>query len=77
MPINTRGLFIFHRDFRIKDNVGLNNAGFICDKLYTCFIFTPEQVTRKNSYKSNNSVQFMIESLQDLNNDIETNGGEL
>ena len=77
MPINTRGLFIFHRDFRISDNIALNNAGFICDKLYTCFIFTPEQVTRRNSYKSNNSVQFMIESLQDLNDTIKTNGGEL
>lgn len=77
MPINTRGLFIFHRDFRISDNIALNNSGFICDKLYTCFIFTPEQVTNVNSYKSNNSVQFMIESLQDLNDTIKTNGGEL
>jgi len=77
MPINTRGLFIFHRDFRISDNIALNNSGFICDKLYTCFIFTPEQVSSSNSYKSNNSVQFMIESLQDLNDTIKTNGGEL
>ncbi|MDC1151301.1 deoxyribodipyrimidine photo-lyase [Pelagibacteraceae bacterium] len=77
MPINTRGLFIFHRDFRISDNIALNNAGFTCDKLYTCFIFTPEQVTRKNSYKSNNSVQFMIESLRELNDTIKTNNGEL
>ena len=41
----TRGLFVFHRDLRIFDNVGLNHAVNSCDKLYTCFIFTPEQVT--------------------------------
>ena len=77
MPTDIRGLFIFHRDFRISDNVGLNNAVFICNKLYTCFIFTPEQVSGANTYKSDNSVQFMIESLHDLNNNIKTNGGEL
>ena len=77
MPINTRGLFIFHRDFRISDNITLNNAGFTCDKLYPCFIFTPEQVSSNNVYKSNNSVQFMIESLQELDDTIKANNGEL
>jgi deoxyribodipyrimidine photo-lyase len=73
----TKGLFIFHRDLRISDNIGLNSAANSCDKLYTCFIFTPEQVTYKNEYKSNNSVQFMIESLVELNNDIKNKEGEL
>jgi len=73
---DTRGLFVFHRDFRISDNVALNNAGVVCNKLYTCFIFTPEQVTN-NKYKSDNSVQFMIESLNDLAVDIKKNSGEL
>jgi deoxyribodipyrimidine photo-lyase len=76
MPMDTRGLYIFHRDFRISDNIALNNAGFVCNKLYTCFIFTPEQVTN-NKYKSDNSVQFMIESLNDLAADIKKNSGEL
>ena len=76
MPTDTRGLFLFHRDFRIPDNIALNNAGFVCNKLYTCFIFTPEQVTN-NKYKSDNSVQFMIESLNDLAVDIKKNSGEL
>ena len=76
MPMDTRGLFIFHRDFRISDNIALNNAGVVCNKLYTCFIFTPEQVTN-NKYKSDNSVQFMIESLNDLAVDIKKNSGEL
>ena len=70
------GLFIFHRDFRIHDNVGLTNAAKDCDKLYTCFVFTNEQVVR-NSYKSKNSVQFLIESLKDLSKQISGENGKL
>jgi len=72
-----KGLFIFHRNLRIIDNIALNRAGELCDELYTCFIFTPEQVTSQNKYKSNNSVQFMIESLSELQSDIKNKKGEL
>ena len=61
------GLFIFRRDFRIIDNNGLLEIEKKCKNVYGCFIFTPEQIGRTNSYKSNNAVQFMIESLDDLN----------
>lgn len=60
------GLFIFRRDLRTTDNKGLYLANDTCDKIYPIFIFTPEQVTGQNHYKSNNAVQFMIESLEDL-----------
>ena len=73
----TNGLFIFRRDLRLIDNVGLYRASKMCDRLYTCFIFTPEQVTNENKYKSNNSVLFMIDSLKELENDINKQGGEL
>ena len=72
----TNGLFIFHRDFRIVDNNGLIQLSKKCDKLYTCFIFTNEQVLR-NSYKSTNAIQFMIESLMDLEKEIKNAGGKL
>lgn len=72
-----KGLFIFHRDFRIVDNVGLIKASKMVDTLYVCFIFTPEQVSSANDYKSNNSIQFMIESLQELENTINKKGGNL
>ena len=72
----TNGLFIFHRDFRIIDNNGLIQMSKKCDKLYTCFIFTNEQVTR-NSYKSTNAIQFMIESLVDLEHEIKKAKGKL
>ena len=71
------GLFIFHRDFRLFDNTGLIKASRQCDKLYTCFIFTPEQVGKSNDYRSQNSIQFMIESLNELSTDISNQGGEL
>ena len=34
----TNGLFIFRRDLRLIDNVGLYRASKMCDRLYTCFI---------------------------------------
>ena len=71
------GLFIFRRDFRVIDNVGLNLANSICKRIYPIFIFTPEQVTGTNKYKSNNAVQFMIESLEDLSRQIVKMGGHL
>lgn len=67
------GIFIFRRDFRIIDNIGLNIANSECKRIYPIFIFTPEQVTGANKYKSDNSVQFMIESLKDLSSKINGN----
>ena len=77
MLIVKNGLFIFRRDLRIDDNMALHHATTQCENVFTCFIFTPEQVGPTNSYKSNNAVQFMVESLEDLAADIKTAGGEL
>jgi deoxyribodipyrimidine photo-lyase len=71
------GLFVFRRDLRIIDNNGLNLLNEKCNNIYTIFIFTPEQVGNGNKYKSDNSVQFMIESLDDLNTQISKAGGKL
>ena len=71
------GLFIFRRDLRIIDNNGLNLLNEKCKNVFTIFIFTPEQVGNGNKYKSDNSVQFMIESLQDLSSQISKAGGHL
>ena len=74
---NKNGLFIFHRDFRIIDNVGLMQASKLCDNLYTCFIFTPDQVGKENTFRSQNAIQFMIESLTELETDIREQNGTL
>jgi deoxyribodipyrimidine photo-lyase len=71
------GLFIFRRDLRIIDNNGLNLLNSRCKNIYTIFIFTPEQVGTNNKYKSNNAVQFMIESLEDLSRQIKKQDGHL
>ena len=71
------GLFIFHRDFRITDNIGLLEASSQCKRVYTCFIFTPEQVGKSNNYRSDNAIQFMIESLEDLRKSIQSKNGEI
>ena len=71
------GLFIFRRDLRIIDNKGLNLLNSRCTHVFTIFIFTPEQVTNENKFKSDNAVQFMIESLSDLSTAISNKGGKL
>lgn len=76
-PKCQNGLFIFRRDFRIKDNVGLIEACKRSKHLYTCFIFTPEQVSDQNAYRSQNAIQFMIESLVELRQNIQEAGGTL
>lgn len=72
-----RGLFIFRRDFRCIDNTALLKASRECDRIYTVFIFTPEQVTSKNKFKSDIAVKFMISSLNELKRDISALGGKL
>lgn len=62
-------IFIFRRDFRIKDNTAWNKMVKENVSIYPIFIFTPEQIDN-NSYKSNNAVQFMIESLLELKKTI-------
>lgn len=66
MKLYKKSLFIFHRDLRLDDNTGLLAALEQTDVVIPCFIFDPCQVGTENSYKSENALQFMIESLQDL-----------
>jgi deoxyribodipyrimidine photo-lyase len=65
------GLFIFRRDLRLEDNVGLIEAARQCKNVFTCFIFTPEQVGSRNPYKSLPAIQFMMESLKELAENLE------
>jgi deoxyribodipyrimidine photo-lyase len=72
-------LFLFHRDLRIHDNTSLlHQLQTTKQKITPIFIFTPEQIEpSKNKYFSNNSVQFLIETLQELYKIIQKNNGEL
>ena len=73
----TNSIFIFRRDYRLSDNTGLIECCKNSDNVYPVFIFTPEQITDKNDYKSNNAVQILVGSLLELKDEIESNGGKL
>lgn len=70
-------LFIFRRDLRIQDNKGLIEACRNSKIVYPIFIFTPEQVGNNNKFRSDNAIQFMIESLSELEKEIKETGGQL
>jgi deoxyribodipyrimidine photo-lyase len=69
-------IFIFRRDLRLDDNTGLIKALQMSDLVIPIFIFTPEQISN-NKYKSNNCIQFMVESLNDLNNQLKKKRAKL
>lgn len=67
-------LFIFTRDFRLKDNIALNSA---TETVLPIFIFDPRQVSEMNKYRSDKCVQFMIYGLRELSKQISAKGGKL
>ena len=61
-------IYIFTRDLRINDNTCFLKCCSNNNIIYPIFIFTHEQTNSKlNKFKSANAIQFMIESLIDLN----------
>jgi deoxyribodipyrimidine photo-lyase len=64
--MHTLSLFIFRRDLRLEDNIGLIEALKGSKQVIPCFILNPEQLTR-NPYRSDRCVTFMMEALGDLN----------
>ena len=72
-----KSLFIFRRDLRLPDNRALNAALTQSKTVIASFIFDPRQVGSKNNYRSMNAIQFMIESLQDLEKQLKIKKGRL
>lgn len=70
--MESNGCFIFRRDLRTFDNTALIEATKMYKRVYCIFIMTPEQL-ESNVYKSNSAVQFMYESLQELQKEIVLN----
>lgn len=69
-----RGIYIFRRDLRLKDNHGLNLVSVATKAdLLPVFLLDPSQVyqnTRNQHYFSPHALQFMCESLIDLNQQL-------
>lgn len=71
-----KSIFIFRRDFRLEDNNGLIKALQSSELIIPIFIFTSEQV-KINKYKSDNALQFMLESLADLDLQLHKNNSKI
>lgn len=69
-------LHIFRRDLRLEDNTALIEALKQSDSVIPCFIFDERQLGN-NSYKGSNSIQFMINSLDELNNSLHEKNSQL
>lgn len=72
-----KSLFIFRRALRLDDNHGLAAACAQSENVIPCFIFDPRQVSDDNGYRSTNAIQFMIESLKDLAQQLNEKDGKL
>ncbi len=75
-------IFIFRRDYRLYDNTTFLEAVQWCQKhnvtLLPIFIFNTIQINpSQNPYFSNNHVQFLVQSLEDLADEIASKGGKL
>ena len=71
-----KSIFIFRRDFRLRDNTSLNLALSKSEEVIPIFIFDPKQVV-DNEYRSDNAIQFMVHSLIELHRDLERLGSGL
>ena len=69
MPLS---IFLFTNALRLRDNLGLIECCKTGNDIACIFIMTPGQL-KDNPYKSDRSIQFMHESLIDLNKAIQNN----
>lgn len=72
-----KALHVFRRDLRLQDNTALLHALKSAVEVTACFILDPRQLSEKNSYKSNNAIQFMFKSLQELDQELKKKKSKL
>lgn len=73
MKSHKKSLFIFRRDLRLIDNSGLISALENSEQVLPIFIFDDRQTDReKNEYFSENAFQFMVNSIGELEQDLES-----
>ncbi len=71
-------LFVFRRDLRLEDNLGLLGALQQSQRVVPVFVFDPRQIDRSlNTHFSENAFQFMSESLEELDKTLKNRGTRL
>jgi deoxyribodipyrimidine photo-lyase len=76
----SKGIHIFRRDLRLYDNVALHTLSKEVDNVIPIFIFDPYQIDKTDEnehYRSDPAVKIMIESLDDLNSELNLNNSKL
>jgi len=76
MPIYNKSLFIFRRDLRLQDNTALNEALRLSNHVLPVFIFDPRQI-ESHPYQSQPALHFMLQSIADLDQQLQSVGGNL
>jgi deoxyribodipyrimidine photo-lyase len=76
MACYSTSLFIFRRDLRLHDNTALLEALRMSRQVIPCFIFDPRQI-EPHPYQSKPGLQFMLQSLGDLQQQLREVGGKL
>ncbi|MDI3540127.1 MAG: deoxyribodipyrimidine photo-lyase [Methanolobus sp.] len=76
-PHFRRSLFIFRRDLRIEDNTGLRAAMDSSEEVMACFIFDPVLADRERLGFNPHAFQFLLESLDDLSEQLRSGAGRL
>ncbi len=76
MPIYNKSLFIFRRDLRLQDNTALNQALRLSNHVLPVFIFDPRQI-EAHPYQSQPALHFMLQSIADLDQQLQSVGGNL
>jgi len=72
-----KSVFIFRRDLRIDDNTALIHALKQSKEVLPIFVFDPRQIGEGNEYKGQAAMQFLRESLEDLEKQMEARGAKL
>ncbi|HEY8096825.1 MAG TPA: deoxyribodipyrimidine photo-lyase [Methylobacter sp.] len=76
MTCYSASLFIFRRDLRLHDNTALHEALRLSTQVVPCFIFDPRQI-EPHPYQSKPGLQFMLQSIDDLRQQLQEAGGKL
>lgn len=69
----SNSIFLFHRDLRIVDNVGLNALIQQTDNIGLLFILTKEQTDPKQPHFAKKSFQYMLHCLATLSKKVTLN----